>query len=111
MKIWLAFFAAALSLGAADFTGNWTGTVEIPVGVFQVTLTLEQKGEEVSGAIATQSNRYPIQKAKLSGNRLSFEVTADDVYLVDCLQEKDRITGDIKPSAGGAGKIDVARSK
>jgi len=33
MKIWLAFLAAALSLGAADFTGNWIGTVQIPTGV------------------------------------------------------------------------------
>jgi hypothetical protein len=111
MKIWLAFLAAALSLGAADFTGNWIGTVQIPSGVFQVTLTLHQKGEEVSGAIATPSESYPIQKVKLSGNNLSFEVTADDVYVIDCVQEEDRMTGDIKPSGGGAGKISVTRSK
>jgi len=111
MKIWLAFLAAALSLGAADFTGDWIGTVEIPAGLFQVTLTLEQKGDEISGAIATQSDRYPIQKAKLSGSSLSFEVAADQIYVVECVHEKDRLAGDVKPSTGGAGKISVTRSK
>jgi hypothetical protein len=101
---------AALSLGAADVAGKWTGTVEIPGGTFQVTLTLEQKADEISGTIATQSDGYPIQKGKISGSRLTFEVPADQVYVVECTVEKDSLAGDVKPSGGGAGKISVTRT-
>ncbi len=100
---------AALSLGAADVAGKWTGTVEIPAGTFQVTLTLEQKGDEISGTIATQNNGYPIQKGKISGSKLTFEVPADQIYVVECTVEKDSLAGDVKPSSGGAGKISVKR--
>ncbi len=100
---------AALSLGAADVAGKWTGTVEIPAGTFQVTLTLEQKGDEISGTIATQNNGYPIQKGKISGGKLTFEVPADQIYIVECTVEKDSLAGDVKSSGGAAGKISVKR--
>jgi hypothetical protein len=113
MKItWLAL-AAVLTLQAADLGGKWAGTVDIPEGTYQVLLSLEQKGQEITGTIsASGGSTYPIQKGKLSGNKFSFEVPAEgQVYAVECALENDRLTGDIKPSGGGSGKIDVARSK
>jgi hypothetical protein len=95
----------------ANFTGTWIGRVQLPTGVYQVTLSLQQKGEEVTGAIATPSDSYPIQKVKLSGDKLAFEVVADQLYAVDCMREGDRITGEIKLTDGSAGKIDVSRTR
>ena len=110
MKILALLLLAALTLMAADVAGKYSGTVEIPAGVFQVTLTLEQKGDKVTGSIATEGDGYPVQKGKVTGNRLTFEVPADQVYVVECTIEKDRLAGDIKPSGGGSGKISVSRS-
>jgi len=110
MKILSLLLLAALSLTAAGIAGKWTGTVEIPAGTFQVTLTLEQTGDQVSGSVATEGDSYPIQKGKLSGNKLAFEVPADQLYVVECAFEKDRLTGEVKPAGGGTGKINVTRS-
>jgi len=111
MKIVALLMMAAAMLAAADIAGSYAGTVEIPAGIFQVTLTLEQKGDDISGAIATQGDSYPIQKGKLSGNKLSFEVAADQVYTAECVYENGRLSGEIKPAGGGGGTIDVSRSK
>ena len=110
MRCFSLLLLAALSLAAADVAGKWTGTVEIPAGTFQVLLTLEQKGEEVSGTISAQGDPYPVQKGKISGNKLIFEVPADQMYAVECTLEKDTLMGDIKPSGGGSGKMRVTRS-
>jgi hypothetical protein len=111
MKAMALLILAASMLAAADIAGTYAGTVEIPAGTFQVTLTLEQRGDEISGAIATQGDSYPIQKGKVNGNKLTFEVAADQVYALECVHENGRLTGEIKPAGGGGGKIDVARSK
>ena len=108
--IWLVL-VAMFTLQAADVAGKWAGTIDIPEGRFQIALTLEQKGDEISGTIAAEGGSYPIQKGKLTGNKLSFEVPAQgQVYIVECAYENERLTGDIKPSGGGSGKIDVERS-
>jgi hypothetical protein len=109
--IWLVPLIVSL-LQAADIAGKWAGTVDIPEGRFQVALSLEQKGDEISGTImASGGGSYPIQKGRLTGNKLSFEVPAEgQVYVVECAFENDRLTGDIKPSGGGSGKIDISRS-
>jgi hypothetical protein len=111
LKVIALLVLAAAALAAADVAGPYTGNVEIPAGVFQVTLTLEQKGDEISGAIATQGDSFPVQKGKLTGSKLSFEVAADQIYVAECVYESGRISGDIKPSGGGGGKIDVSRAK
>ncbi len=109
---WLALLLV-FTLQAADLAGKWAGTVDIPEGQYQVVLSLEQKGDEISGTIAASGGGvYPIQKGKLAGNKLSFEVPAEgQIYAVECTYENERLTGEIKPSGGGSGKIDVARSK
>ena len=111
MRIVTLLILAASMLAAADVAGSYAGTVEIPAGVFQVTLTLEQKGDDISGAIATQGDSYPIQKGKVTGSKLSFEVAADQIYTAECVYENGRLSGEIKPAGGGGGTIDVSRSK
>jgi len=109
-SLWLALFFL-FALQAADVAGKWAGTVDIPDGRFQVVLTLERNGNEISGTIVAEGDSYPVQKGKITGNKLSFEVPAQgQIYAVECAFENERITGDIKPSGGGAGKIDVTRS-
>jgi hypothetical protein len=111
MKLLALFLLAVMTLAAADVAGNYSGTVEIPAGVFQVTLTLEVKGSDVTGAIVTEGNTYPLQKGQLSGNKVTFEVSADQVYAAELVFDDGRLAGDIKPAGGGGGKISVVRNK
>ncbi len=111
MKSVIVLLLAALSLGAAGVVGSYSGTVDVPAGTFQVTLTLEEKGGEIGGTITTEGSTYTVQKGKLAGNKLTFEVLADQTYAVECTVENDRLSGDVKPAGGGAGKIDVTRAK
>ncbi len=63
-----------------------------------------------AGPLVTADSSYPIQKGKLSGSKLSFEVLADQIYRVECTFEGDKLAGDVKPAEGGAGKISVTRA-
>jgi len=108
---WLGVLLVALPLVAADISGKWAGTVEIPAGTFPVWATLEQKGDQVSGTISAEGGVYTIQKGKLSGNTLTFEVYADQLYTVECTIEDGSISGAVKPAQGGKGSLSIKRSE
>lgn len=107
----LSVLLLALPLAAADISGKWTGTVEVPAGTFPVWVTLEQKGDEVGGSISAEGGVYSIQRGKLSGNTLTFEVYADQLYAVECTIENGSITGTVKPAQGGKGRLAVKHSE
>ena len=71
-----AVAGAVASFGAlaADVSGNWNLTVESPRGVQNPTMTLAQKGEEVTGTYKGARGEMPV-KGTLKGNDLKLSYT------------------------------------
>jgi hypothetical protein len=76
--LWAAVIAAVLtfSLSAADVAGAWKGTMETPMGPMETTITL-QAGSELSGSVKTDFFESKIEKAKLDGDKIAFEINMD----------------------------------
>src|SRR5688500_12944333 len=80
MRYGIIFLSVALSAIAADLSGNWKGQVNRPDGQPEtsVNLELKQDGEKITGRIGSgSSDTAPIDKAKLEGEKLSFEVVGN----------------------------------
>lgn len=60
---------------AADVAGVWKGSMETQGGVVEMTITL-QSGTTLTGTVKSdQFGETPIEKAKLEGDKLSFEIS------------------------------------
>ena len=119
-------FTLTLTLSAADVTGKWSGSGELkrPDGTTDggpVYMDLKQNGQEVTGTVSTDSDRqWAIQKGRLEGQKLSFEVStpADEaarVFKVELtITEDGRLEGTVEAqdSAGNkiSGKLSLKRS-
>jgi TonB family protein len=68
--------AAMSNLASADVRGRWSGTIETNGSRIGVVVTLSQHGEELTGAVTTSDNTNPapIEKAKIQGDSVTFEV-------------------------------------
>lgn len=98
----------AFPLAAADFTGKWTGSAEIKTSEGtsdggSAYADLRQKGNEITGSAGYDETRVaPIEKVKLDGKKLTFQVTlsGDDgktVYTVSVtLVNDNRLEGDFE---------------
>jgi TonB family protein len=71
--------AAASNLAAADVRGTWSGTVETDGSRAFIVVTLNQRGQEVSGSVATSDDTIPspIEKAEIRGDTVTFEIHHD----------------------------------
>jgi TonB family protein len=71
--------AAASNLAAADVRGTWSGTVETDGSRTFIVVTLNQRGQEVSGSVATSDDTIPspIEKAAMRGDTVTFEIHQD----------------------------------
>jgi hypothetical protein len=122
-KLWLLpCFAAALI--AADVSGKWAGTVEVPdpdggsTINAQVRAEMLQKADAITGTIGRQEDQAgeSIRNAKLDGQRLTFEVSSTEanglVKFVLTL-DGDRLEGEMSGSVDGtaiAGKVHLKRA-
>lgn len=70
----IAGAATSFSALAADVSGNWNLTVESPRGTQNPTMTLAQKGEEVTGTYKGARGEMPL-KGTLKGNDLKLSYT------------------------------------
>jgi len=108
MKIvlpWVLLATAALS-ASADLNGRWSGTAELkmPDGTRDTSplyLTVKLSGAEVSGTIGpADDQQWPLMKAKIEGDAISFEVQSNGPLF------KVRLTlaeGRLKGEANGEG--------
>ncbi len=110
------------ALLAADLTGKWSGSFDIknqdgttkPGSAY---LDLKQSGEEVTGTAGPNSGeQMQIQKGKLAGNKLTFEVpTGESLMKFELTFENDRIEGDVRRETGGqpngSARLSVTRVK
>ena len=67
---------AALTLSAADAAGTWKGSMETQMGATNVTITI-QPGATVAGKVQIAEYNATIEKGKLEGDKISFEIRID----------------------------------
>ena len=96
-----ALMAFTLTAAAADVTGTWIGKVDVGNGgsdpTIPMSITLKQNGSELTGTAGDPSHQFPIEKAEINSNSLTFQVTAGPAVLTFNLhQEGDVMKGTAK---------------
>jgi len=118
-KAILAVVFCNLVLWAADVSGTWSGTVKLKRdGADQnnsAHLVLKQSGDTVTGTIGTNADdQRPIQNGKIQGDRITFEVGANNGnYKVSLkVQESgETLTGDVMREAESVAQLELKRAK
>lgn len=64
----------AFTLNAADLAGTWKGSMETQGGLIDVTITV-QPGAALAGKVTAGEYDGVIEKGKVDGNKISFEVS------------------------------------
>ncbi len=97
----------SLPLHAADLTGKWTGSGELKLNNGEtrstpVYLDVVQKGEEITGNAGPGPEQVlPISKAKLEGDKLTFEVnppadSGNGLFVFEFKVSGDTLEGTVK---------------
>ena len=73
----LMLLLAAAPAFAADIDGKWTGSLDGPGGPLQVNYTFKADGDKLTGATTGPNGDVPITNGKITGNKLSFQLTLD----------------------------------
>ena len=117
----LSLFAAVMI--AADVSGNWRGSIEVkmPDGeIVNYSLHMEavQKGGEVTGTIGREAEeKLAIDRGKMEGNTLSFEVTPPEGSFpvkFELMLEGSKLEGTFKGDTGDgpvSGKMTLNRAE
>jgi hypothetical protein len=109
----------ALTLGAADATGTWTGTLEIPDGDGKprpAHLVLKQDGTKLTGTAGPDANdQRPIQNGKAENGTVTFEVANEgNVISIALKQDGDTLAGEMSRERDGqkqTAKMNLQRAK
>jgi hypothetical protein len=76
--------AAVMTMGmaatafAADVTGKWVGSVETPNGPLELTYDFKAEGETLTGTVTSPMGSLPLNKGKVAGAVLTYEVALDN---------------------------------
>ena len=116
----LAVLVFALSLGAADVTGKWSGTLK-PDGEGDQPLyvVLKQDGGKLSGSGGpTSDHQFPFESGKVDGDRLTFEVPVaggggNGSFRFDLQLKGEELTGAVEATMGGekrSAKVSLKRA-
>ena len=102
----------AASLTAAEVDGPWIGYMRPVSGLaVSITLTLQERGQEVSGSIAfgPDARAVPIEKVQLRGDKLTFRAPdRDDHVVVFQLTIADRFLGGEATVEGQTFKVNLS---
>ncbi len=79
-----------LTVFAADVTGAWKGTAETPMGAMEIAATFKADGSTVTGTMSIMGNDQKIDKGKLDGDKISFELNME----FGTLEYKGTVAGD-----------------
>lgn len=74
----LALMLSAVSAFAADVAGTWALVVDTPNGPMEVTLTIKQDGDKVTGTVNSMMGEAPIA-GTVKDNDLALSMTMDGV--------------------------------
>jgi hypothetical protein len=115
MKTVLMFvlLLSTATLGAADVTGKWEGSLKWGDKSVPWYLTLKQDGETLSGKMgpAKEEDQRAIQDGKIEGSILHFRMPGGDgsgteMLLVELKLENDELVGTIKGTGkDGTGQV------
>jgi hypothetical protein len=91
-----------------NLAGKWRATISGPMGEMEVTLEIQQEGNSISGTISSEMGQWDISDGILSGNDLSFSISAtimnETIELAfSGTAEKDSFEGEISFEGGSAG--------
>ena len=115
----IMLLASAL-MAAEDLTGKWSGTFVITMDGEtkddSAYMVLKQSGTELTGTAGPDADKqWPIQKGKIEGNKVTFEVQADGPLLkFELTLAEGRLKGDAKAEHDGhsmKAAVDVQRQK
>ncbi len=114
----LAVVALAAMALAADLSGAWSGTFTLGDSDSRAAyMVLKQTGANLAGTAGPSSDeQWPIEGAKVEGNKLSFLVhdPEGNVYRVALSPDGDKLSGDLTAEMNGQtvkGKISFTRAK
>ena len=104
-RLFCCLFVLAMTLAAADASGKWTGTG----GEYKVTLELKQEGEKLTGTLyANEGTPLEIEKGKVQGNAITFELNPGARYQFKLELKGDQIIGTVV-SDEGTWDVDLKR--
>lgn len=96
MKWLLCLTAAfAVTVSAADISGNWKGTAETPIGTVERTFVFKVDGHKLTGE--TNSARFgksAIEDGKVDGDDVSFTLTVNVQGTQGKVNYKGKVDGD-----------------
>ncbi len=72
---------AVFRLDAADVAGSWKGTLDTQMGAMEVAITFTSQAP-LAGRVQAGEYQGTIEKARLDGNRISFEANIEPGKLV-----------------------------
>jgi hypothetical protein len=66
---------------AADVNGKWVGNVETPNGPLELTYDFKVDGETLTGTVASAMGSLPLNKGKVAGDVLRYEVSLENAVI------------------------------
>ncbi len=109
----LLIVVVAAVASAADITGNWKADLDTPQGKVQVSYSLRQDGETLTGTWQTaQSPTIQISEGKVAGDKVTFVVKIDAAGIAFVHEGKingDEIQLTMKPSGEFPGATVIAK--
>lgn len=108
-----ALLLTSLSAFAADVAGTFACTIDSPNGPLDVTLTLQQDGDKLTGKVSSQMGDAPIMGSEKDGNVtfvMNFDANGTQLVLTYKAKVADgKIDGTI--DLGGQGEMKFTGTK
>lgn len=101
------------TLVLAGVAGEWDFTATTSDGdVLDLTLTLKEADGKLTGTLGSYDGSVPLDKVKLDGDKLTFELWTDGgTYTTELTVKGDDMTGTFKGDNGSSGTLKVKRAK
>ncbi len=112
-KLICCLFLSPLLLSAAELNGKWSGSFDVTNSNGETKadtafLDLQEHNGAVSGTAGPNADKqWPLQKGKLDGQKLTFEVSTDDGGFLACdlLFDGESIQGTCSGTGEGGEKM------
>ena len=112
-KLICSLLLSALTLGAAELTGKWSGSFDITNSNGETKadtayMDLKEHAGEVTGTAGpNMEKQWSLRKGKLDGQKLTFEVPTDDggLLVFDLTFDGEAVQGSCTGNGSGGEKM------